>query len=601
MAKLQIVKASTDVTVYIFIQNSSVTTGAGLTGLVYNSPGLVCYYVRPLAASAALSLASQTVTGAHTDGGFVEVDSTNMPGMYRLDLSDAICATGVNSVIIHLKGATNMAPVSLEIQLTSVNLNDGVRGGLTAIPNAAADAAGGLPISDAGGLDLDTMNSNVSDILTDTGTTLPGTLTTIDGKIDTVDGIVDDILVDTAEIGAAGAGLTEAGGTGDQLTAVPWNANWDAEVQSECTDALNAYDPPTKAELDTAVADVSVDEIQASALADLFNTDSGTDYASAVAGSVVKETADNAGGSALTEAGIADAVWDEARSGHTAGGSFGETMGTVETNIDNCDAPISTVDTVVDGIKTVTDNLPNSGALTDIDTGVNNIEAKLPTNYIMGSSDQTDKDDDIDAILVDTGTTIPEQISGLNNVSSAEVNAACDTALSDYDGPTNAEMEARTLAAASYATAANQTTIEGKIDTADTVVDAIKVVTDNIPDSGALTTIAANITAALADTNELQTDLTNGGRLDLLIDAILADTNALQALFETSFSEVTSKPAAGAALANKLAYLFHAAVNKATFNQSTGVHTLYQSNGTSTLGTRTLSDDGTTQTTTAVT
>lgn len=62
--------------------------------------------------------------------------------------------------------------------------------------------------------------------------------------------IVDAILLDTAEIGAAGAGLTEAGGTGDQLTAIPWNASWDTEVQSECTDALNAYDPPTKAETD---------------------------------------------------------------------------------------------------------------------------------------------------------------------------------------------------------------------------------------------------------------------------------------------------------------------------------------------------------------
>jgi hypothetical protein len=37
------------------------------------------------------------------------------------------------------------------------------------------------------------------------------------------------------------------------LTAVPWNAAWDAEVQSEAADALNAYDPPTKAELDAAV------------------------------------------------------------------------------------------------------------------------------------------------------------------------------------------------------------------------------------------------------------------------------------------------------------------------------------------------------------
>lgn len=43
----------------------------------------------------------------------------------------------------------------------------------------------------------------------------------------------DAILVDTAVIGALGAGLT----------AVPWNAAWDAEVQSECADALTAYAP----------------------------------------------------------------------------------------------------------------------------------------------------------------------------------------------------------------------------------------------------------------------------------------------------------------------------------------------------------------------
>ena len=39
-----------------------------------------------------------------------------------------------------------------------------------------------------------------------------------------------------------------------------------------------------------------------------------------------------------------------------------------------------------------------------------------------------------------------------------------------------------------------------------------------------LATVDANIDAILLDTNELQTDLVDGGRLDLLIDAILADT-----------------------------------------------------------------------------
>lgn len=55
-----------------------------------------------------------------------------------------------------------------------------------------------------------------------------------------LDLIIDGILTDTAEIGSAGAGLS----------AVPWNSSWDAEVQSECADALTAYDPPTKAEMD---------------------------------------------------------------------------------------------------------------------------------------------------------------------------------------------------------------------------------------------------------------------------------------------------------------------------------------------------------------
>jgi hypothetical protein len=47
----------------------------------------------------------------------VEVDANNMPGIYRLDLPDAVCAAGVNSVVAMLKGAANMAPVPLEIQL----------------------------------------------------------------------------------------------------------------------------------------------------------------------------------------------------------------------------------------------------------------------------------------------------------------------------------------------------------------------------------------------------------------------------------------------------------------------------------------------------
>jgi len=59
-------------------------------------------------------------------------------------------------------------------------------------------------------------------------------------KIDAIDTVVDAVKVVTDAISTNGSGLS----------AVPWNSSWDAEVQSEVADALAAYDPPTKAEMD---------------------------------------------------------------------------------------------------------------------------------------------------------------------------------------------------------------------------------------------------------------------------------------------------------------------------------------------------------------
>lgn len=117
MAKQIVLKDATSRAEYIFIQDSSVTTGAGKTGLAFNTASLVAYYVRSLGSATAITLATQTVTGAYSSGGFVEVDATNMPGVYRFDIPNAAFATGVDKVVVMLKGAANMAPVTLEYQL----------------------------------------------------------------------------------------------------------------------------------------------------------------------------------------------------------------------------------------------------------------------------------------------------------------------------------------------------------------------------------------------------------------------------------------------------------------------------------------------------
>lgn len=156
-------KGATSVMIPVSIYDSSSTTGAKLAGLAFNTASLTAYYNRMTASGSAVQITLATATkGTWTSGGFVAIDGTNMPGDYELHIPDAALASGVNRVAIQLKGASNMVPVNIEIELTSVNLNDSVRGGMTALPNAAADAAGGLPISDAGGLDIDTILGKIT-------------------------------------------------------------------------------------------------------------------------------------------------------------------------------------------------------------------------------------------------------------------------------------------------------------------------------------------------------------------------------------------------------------------------------------------------------
>lgn len=119
MAKLSLEAGASSLSLYVFIQDSASINGSGKTGLVYNSSGLKAYYVRPRAAAVAISLVTQTVTGGYSSGGFVEVDSTNMPGVYRLDLPNAAVAAGADSAVIMLSGAVGMAPLVLEVELKS--------------------------------------------------------------------------------------------------------------------------------------------------------------------------------------------------------------------------------------------------------------------------------------------------------------------------------------------------------------------------------------------------------------------------------------------------------------------------------------------------
>jgi hypothetical protein len=198
--KLSIKVASTSQTVNVFIQDSSSTTGAGLTGLVFNTASLTAYYALPKAAAVSITLATlAAVTSAYSSGGFKEIDATNMPGWYRFDIPDAALASG-RFVSLHLKGATNMAPLPLEIELTGWDNQSATDGGLSKLTSLTFTGANKVDASmrDCGGTTVTARDIGAS-VLLSAGT---GT-----GQLDFTSGVVKANL---AQI--LGTALTETAG-----------------------------------------------------------------------------------------------------------------------------------------------------------------------------------------------------------------------------------------------------------------------------------------------------------------------------------------------------------------------------------------------------
>lgn len=309
----EVVKGAVDQTETVFIPDSASPIGAGLTGLAYNTASLVASYVRARGARVAITLATQTVTGAHSDGGFVEIDATNQPGLYRLDVPDAAYAGGADHVTITLKGAANMPPVNLRIPLTATNPQDAVRAGLTALPNAAANAAGGLPVSAAGALALDTLlgrlDAAITSRLATAGYTAPDNalIAAIAGYLDTEMGAALAILQRTevwqGTLSAIAAGsVTFPGGHGIDPNAtvmIRLTGGTDANARSRFlvySGAGNVWTPDP-------AWNVSGQPVPSGTV---------TAVVYAVAPSAVADLA-----------ALADAVWDELLAGHAGVGSAG--------------------------------------------------------------------------------------------------------------------------------------------------------------------------------------------------------------------------------------------------------------------------------------
>ena len=368
------------------------------------------------------------------------------------------------AAIITTLGTPAGASISADV-LVIDNFVDDLESRLTSTRAGYLDNLSAGAVATAAALDLvdNFVDTEIASIITTLGT--PSNL----GGGATISFNLSDIEAQTDDIGTAGAGLT----------ALPWNAVWDAEVQSEVDDALVAQN------LDHLVK-IAVD----------------TDFATTVhLNSVIGHLADN--GTSATFDRTTDSLEalqaeDDATQALVAASAIRAAIGLASANLDTqlstiddfldteVAAILAAVDTEVAAIITTLGTPAGASVSADllvIDNLVDDLESRLGTPSNLGSgatvaanlADIEGQTDDIG--VAGAGLTALATAAELAKVPKSDGTATWNAtalaslqqeatdALNAYDPPTNAEMEARTLVAASYATASALDAVDNFVDT----------------------------------------------------------------------------------------------------------------------------------------
>jgi len=487
---MKVTPGSTDISTFVVLRQTSdgtEKTGATITDidLQYCRVGSA-----PVAKIDATALAA--TDSAHADNKAIEIDSTDQPGLYRVDWPDAAFAAGAREVILSVKLSgcfTEHTRVGLEtiqtgdayaianngtygnsalktvidtvdtvadaikaktdgLNFTGTDVkatldgetvtvgtnNDKTGYALTAAYDAAKTAASQASVN--------TIDGIVDAILEDTGTTLPGTLTTMSGYIDTevaaIKAKTDNLPADPADQSAVEAAITAAHATTDgKINAVDDYVDTEIAAIKAVTDKLD-----TAVELDGAVYRLTANALE------LAPVD----------------------GAAPTAAAIRAEI--DANSTQLAA---------IKTKTDGLNFTGTDVKATLDGetVTVGTNNDKTGYALTAAYDAAKTAASQASVDTIDGI---------VDAILEDTGTTLPGTLttmSGYIDTEVAAILAAVDTEVAAIKAKTdNLPADPADQSAVEAAITAAHTTTNSKIDAVDDYVDteiaAIKAVTDKL-------------------------------------------------------------------------------------------------------------------------
>jgi hypothetical protein len=458
-------KGATSQSLYFDVFDSTSSTGGRKTGLAYNTSSLIAYYCRNGGSATAITLATLAAANSSwSSGGFKEVDATNMPGLYRLDVPDAAFASGAESVVVAIAGATGMVLSAENVQLIDNTATDVYsRIGAPAGASVSADIA-----TVAGYVDTEVAAIKAkTDQLTFTVSNQVD-VNVVDWKGSAAPAMTGDAY---ARIGANGAGLTAIGDTRI--------AHLDADVSTRSTYAgadtsgtttlLGRLTSTRAGLLDHLDADIS------SRMATFSYT--APDNAGITA---IKTKTDNLPSDPADQSLIIAAT--DSLSGQISGlnnlsqADIRNAVGLASANLDSQIASLATaagLSDLSDGISASFTALQSHGdGAWSTATGFSTLDASDVSAAVwdVAMADHLGAGTTGDAIFQagvhapsadSKADTIIADIAALNNLSAADVNAEVDTAIAD----------------AALATAANLAATDDK-------VDAVKTKTDSLAFTG---------------------------------------------------------------------------------------------------------------------
>ena len=325
-------------------------------------------------------------------------------------------------------------------------------------------------------LDADNLPLTTDQTLTDTGTTLPASLNVLSDKLDDIQGATFSSATDSLEAirDRGDAAWTTGAGGSDRLLMVDTTI---ATLSSQTSFTLTAgsTDDDAYNNCTIVIEDASTSTQKAVGLISDYTGSTKTVTLKYDPGIFVMAATDKV--YILAENSLKST--DQNRQlDVTATGAAGIDWGNVEnptTAVDLSGTDIQLCDTVTTNTDMVSEP-PTANAIAD------QVWDEAKSGHVGAGS----FGEEVQA------HSLSSEISALNNISTAEVKTQCDTALTDYDAPTKTEMD-------TAFTEIKGATWSGTTDT--------------------LEHIRNKQTDIETDTNELQGDWADGGRLDLILDA----------------------------------------------------------------------------------